>query len=74
MNKGLHWRRLQMMALTKTIGTSLFLGSGRAVTQDKLIRAFPGYTLICFSAAGDVLAVVEIAALVPLSGGIVTYA
>ncbi|KAJ4219895.1 hypothetical protein NW759_007517 [Fusarium solani] len=74
MNKGLHSRHLQMMALAGAIVTGLFLGPGRAVAQAGPIRAFLGYTLIGFSAAGVVLAVVEMAVLVPLSGGIVRYA
>ncbi|KAM0420555.1 hypothetical protein ACHAPT_011724 [Fusarium lateritium] len=74
MNKGLHSRHLQMMALAGAIGTGLFLGSGRAVAQAGPVGAFLGYTLIGFSAAGVVLAVAEMAALVPLSGGIVRYA
>ncbi|KAH7273912.1 amino acid permease/ SLC12A domain-containing protein [Fusarium solani] len=63
-----------MMALAGAIVTGLFLGPGRAVAQAGPIRAFLGYTLIGFSAAGVVLAVVEMAVLVPLSGGIVRYA
>ncbi|EXA32136.1 hypothetical protein FOVG_16617 [Fusarium oxysporum f. sp. pisi HDV247] len=74
MNKGLQSRHLQMMALAGAIGTGLFLGSGRAVAQAGPVGAFLGYTLIGFSAAGVVLAVAEMAALVPLSGGIVRYA
>ncbi|KAM6537133.1 hypothetical protein FALCPG4_003079 [Fusarium falciforme] len=74
MNKGLHSRHLQMMALAGATGTGLFLGSGRAVAQAGPIGAFLGYTLIGFSTAGVVLAVAEMAALAPLSGGIVRYA
>ncbi|KAJ4169479.1 hypothetical protein NW754_016507 [Fusarium falciforme] len=74
MNKGLHSRHLQMMALAGAIGTGLFLGSGRAVAQAGPIGTFLGYTLIGFSAAGVVLAVAKMAALVPLSGGIMRYA
>jgi amino acid transporter len=73
-NKGLQSRHLQMMALAGAIGTGLFLRSGRAVAQAGPLGAFLGYTLIGFSAAGVVLAVAEMAALVPLSGGIVRYA
>ena len=62
------------MALAGTIGTGLFLGSGRAVAQAGPFGAFLGYTLIGFSVAGVVLAVAEKAALFPLSGGIVRYA
>ncbi|WAO83975.1 AA-permease domain-containing protein [Fusarium falciforme] len=74
MNKGLHSRHLQMMALAGAIGTGLFLSSGRAFAQAGPIGTFLGYTLIGFSAAGVVLAVAEMAALVPLSGGIMRYA
>ncbi|RKK31589.1 hypothetical protein BFJ66_g15190 [Fusarium oxysporum f. sp. cepae] len=65
---------VMMMALAGAIGTGLFLRSGRAVAQAGPVGAFLGYTLIGFSAAGVVLAVAEMAALVPLSGGIVRYA
>ncbi|KAF5003711.1 hypothetical protein FDECE_9761 [Fusarium decemcellulare] len=73
MQKGLQSRHLQMMALAGAIGTGLFLGSGRAVANAGPVGAFMGYTLIGMSAAGVVLAVAEMGALVPLSGGIVRY-
>ncbi|KAL6358354.1 hypothetical protein LRP88_08539 [Fusarium phalaenopsidis] len=66
MSKGLHSRHLQMMALAGATRTGLFLGFGLAVTQAGPIREFLGYTLIGFSAAGAVLAVAEMAALVHL--------
>ncbi len=72
--QGLHQRHIQMIALAGTIGTGLFLGSGRAIANAGPLGAFLGYTLVGFAAAAVVLAVGEMGTLVPLSGGIVRYA
>lgn len=72
--QGLKSRHLQMLALAGAIGTGLFLGSGRAVANAGPIGALLGYTLTGIIAAGIVLPVAEMGALVPLSGGVVRYA
>lgn len=74
MKQGLSSRHLQMIALAGAIGTGLFLGSGRAVANAGTVGALLGYTFIGVAAAGVVLVVAEMGALVPLSGGIVRYA
>ncbi|EGU87393.1 hypothetical protein FOXB_02089 [Fusarium oxysporum f. sp. conglutinans Fo5176] len=74
MKQGLKSRHLQMLALAGAIGTGLFLGSGRAVANAGPVGALIGYTLTGLIAAGVVLPVAEMGALVPLSGGIVRYA
>lgn len=71
--KGLHQRHIQMIALAGTIGTGLFLGSGRALARSGPLGAFLGY-LIMGGVAGTVtLAVGEMGTLMPLNGGIVRY-
>ncbi|KAF4630225.1 hypothetical protein G7Y89_g7916 [Cudoniella acicularis] len=42
--QSLNQRHIQMIALTRTIGTSLFLGSGCAIARSGLLGAFLGYT------------------------------
>lgn len=74
MKQGLKSRHLQMLALAGAIGTGLFLGSGRAVANAGPVGALLGYTLTGIIAAGVVLPVAEMGALVPLSGGVVRYA
>ncbi|EED23994.1 amino acid permease, putative [Talaromyces stipitatus ATCC 10500] len=73
LRQGLHQRHIQMIALAGTIGTGLFLGSGRAIARSGPLGAFLGY-LVMGSVAGIVtLAVGEMGTLVPLNGGIVRY-
>jgi len=71
--QGLHQRHIQMIALAGTIGTGLFLGSGRAIANAGPLGAFLGYTIIGFAVSPVVLAVGEMGTLVPLSGGVVRY-
>ena len=72
--QGLHQRHIQMIALAGTIGTGLFLGSGRAIERSGPLGAFLGYSIVGMAVSSVVLAVGEMGALVPLSGGIVRYA
>lgn len=71
---GLHQRHIQMIALAGTIGTGLFLGSGRALARAGPLGTFLGYSIIGCAVSSVVLAVGELGALVPLNGGIVRYA
>lgn len=71
--QGLKQRHIQMIALAGTIGTGLFLGSGRAIAHGGPLGAFLGYLIIGITASGVVLAVAEMGALLPLNGGIVRY-
>jgi amino acid transporter len=71
--QGLHQRHIQMIAIAGTIGTGLFLGSGRAIARSGPLGAFLGYTIIGFAVSSVVFAVGEMGALVPLNGGVVRY-
>ncbi|GIK07309.1 hypothetical protein Aspvir_002971 [Aspergillus viridinutans] len=72
--QGLHQRHIQMIALAGTIGTGLFLGSGRAIARSGPLGALLGYTIIGVAGSTVVFAVGEMGALVPLNGGVVRYA
>jgi amino acid transporter len=71
--QGLHQRHIQMIAIAGTIGTGLFLGSGRAIARAGPLGAFLGYSIIGLAVSSVVFAVGEMGALVPLNGGIVRY-
>jgi len=72
--QGLHQRHIQMIALAGTIGTGLFLSSGKAIARSGPLGAFLGYSVVGLAVSSVVLAVGEMGALVPLSGGVVRYA
>lgn len=72
--QGLHQRHIQMIALAGTIGTGLFLSSGRAIAHSGPLGAFLGYLIMGCVAGAVTLAVGEMGTLVPLNGGIVRYA
>ncbi|KIK64294.1 hypothetical protein GYMLUDRAFT_56839 [Collybiopsis luxurians FD-317 M1] len=74
LKRGLRQRHIQMIALTGTIGTGLFLGSGRAIANGGPLGAVLGYLIIGIFVLGPVNSAAELAALVPLSGGIVRQA
>jgi amino acid transporter len=74
LRQGLYQRHIQMIALAGTIGTGLFLSSGRAISQSGPLGAFIGYLVMGLTSYSVVLAVAEMGALVPLNGGIVRYA
>ncbi|KAK4613499.1 Dicarboxylic amino acid permease [Fulvia fulva] len=71
--QGLHQRHIQMIALAGTIGTGLFLGSGRAVANAGPLGAWLGYSIIGITVCSVVIAVAEMGALVPLSGSVVRF-
>ena len=72
--QGLHQRHIQLIAIAGTIGTGLFLGSGKAIARSGPLGAFLGYSVVGLAVSSVVLAVGEMGALVPLSGGVVRYA
>ncbi|KKY15186.1 putative amino acid transporter [Phaeomoniella chlamydospora] len=74
LKQGLHQRHIQMIALAGTIGTGLFLGSGRAIARAGPLGAFLGYSIIGMAVSSVVFAVGEMGALVPLNGGMIRYA
>jgi len=67
-------RQVQMIAIAGTIGTGLFLGTGRSLS-----RGGPASMLICYALTGAVifitmLALGEMAAFMPIAGSFCTYA
>ncbi|KAJ5777976.1 amino acid permease [Penicillium odoratum] len=71
LRKGLRQRHIQMIALAGTIGTGLFLGSGRALANAGPAGIFMGYLFMGFLISGVTLSIGELSALVPLSGGVI---
>ncbi|KAM5354804.1 hypothetical protein ACJ41O_001450 [Fusarium nematophilum] len=74
LERGLHGRHLQFIAIGATIGTGLFLGTGSA-----LATAGPVSLLIAFIFLGSVLysvmtALGEMSAYIPVAGAFTTYA
>ncbi|KAJ3766365.1 amino acid permease/ SLC12A domain-containing protein [Lentinula raphanica] len=74
LKRGLQQRHIQMIALAGTIGTGLFLGSGRALANAGPVGAILGYLFTGILISGVVLSIAELAALVPLTGSYVRYA
>ncbi|KAJ6082894.1 hypothetical protein N7467_007029 [Penicillium canescens] len=74
MKQELKSRHIQMIALAGAIGTGLFLGSGRAIAHSGPLGTLLSYSMTGMLAAGVVFTMAEMAALVPISGGIVRYA
>ncbi|CAD6439283.1 a61c5c97-eda8-4861-a942-97df7789b8d0 [Sclerotinia trifoliorum] len=74
LRRGLAQRHIQMIALAGTIGTGLFLGSGKAIARAGPLGALLGYTFVGILVSGVVLSIAELSALVPLSGGIIRHA
>ncbi|EXL76486.1 hypothetical protein FOPG_08760 [Fusarium oxysporum f. sp. conglutinans race 2 54008] len=74
LRQGLHQRHIQMIALAGTIGTGLFLSSGRAIAYAGPLGAFLAYLIIGLAVSSVVCGVGEMGALAPLSGGVIRYA
>ncbi|KAF3387307.1 Dicarboxylic amino acid permease [Penicillium rolfsii] len=74
LKQGLHQRHIQMIALAGTIGTGLFLSSGRAIAHAGPLGAFLSYSIIGLASCSVVMGVGEMGSLAPLSGGCVRYA
>lgn len=72
--QGLHQRHIQMIALAGTVGTGLFLSSGKAIARSGPLGALLGYFVMGCVAGTVTLAVGEMGTLIPLNGGIVRYA
>ncbi|KAJ5569404.1 hypothetical protein N7450_011890 [Penicillium hetheringtonii] len=71
--QGLHQRHIQMIALAGTVGTGLFLSSGRAIAYAGPLGAFLSYSLIGLAVSSVVFGVGEMGSLAPLQGGIIRY-
>ncbi|KAK0200128.1 amino acid permease/ SLC12A domain-containing protein [Desarmillaria ectypa] len=74
LKRGLGQRHIQMIALAGTIGTGLFLGSGKAIARGGPLGALLGYSFVGVLVSCVVFCQAELAALVPLSGAIVRHA
>jgi AAT family amino acid transporter len=74
LRRSLSSRQVQMIAIGGTIGTGLFLGTGKA-----LATGGPGALLICYAIVGGIVFVTmlslgEMAAFVPVAGSFCTFA
>ncbi|KAF1951734.1 hypothetical protein CC80DRAFT_495888 [Byssothecium circinans] len=74
LRRSLSARQVQMIAIGGTIGTGLFLGTGKA-----LATGGPGALLLCYAIVGSIvfltmLALGEMAAFVPVAGSFCTFA
>ncbi|KAI0035884.1 general amino acid permease 1 [Vararia minispora EC-137] len=67
-------RHIQMIAIAGTIGTGLFLGSGRAISGAGPLGALISYALVGTVAYATLCSVGEMASLAPISGAFVHYA
>ncbi|KAE9394481.1 hypothetical protein BT96DRAFT_998486 [Gymnopus androsaceus JB14] len=74
LKRGLKQRHIQMIALAGTIGTGLFLGSGRALANGGPVGVFLGYLFTGILVSGVVISIAEMTALVPLTGSIIRQA
>ncbi|KDQ58665.1 hypothetical protein JAAARDRAFT_128741 [Jaapia argillacea MUCL 33604] len=74
LKRGLKQRHIQMIALAGTIGTGLFLGSGRAIAAGGPVGALLGYVLVSIMVSCVVISIAEMSALVPLSGAVIRHA
>ncbi|KAF2136916.1 uncharacterized protein K452DRAFT_329496 [Aplosporella prunicola CBS 121167] len=66
--RGLKSRHTQMIAIGGTIGTSLFVGTGLALSVGGLVFLFLAYIVITIPVYGILTATTEISAYMPLAG------
>ncbi|KAF8608286.1 hypothetical protein BDV93DRAFT_552129 [Ceratobasidium sp. AG-I] len=71
--RGLKQRHIHMFALAGTIGTGLFLSSGKALAEAGPLGAFIGYSIMGFVTAAVAYTASEMSAFSPLSGGFVRH-
>ncbi|KAG6298617.1 hypothetical protein E4U45_004965 [Claviceps purpurea] len=72
--RGLNQRHIQMIALAGTIGTGLFLATGRALANGGPLGILLGYAIVGCIISFVVFSMAELSALLPLSGGIIRHA
>lgn len=71
--RGLKQRHIHMFALAGTIGTGLFLSSGKALAEAGPLGAFLGYSIMGIVTAAVAYTASEMSAFSPLSGGFVRH-
>ncbi|KAF2716028.1 hypothetical protein K431DRAFT_324081 [Polychaeton citri CBS 116435] len=74
LKRGLKQRHIQMIALAGTIGTGLFLTTGKALARGGPLGLFLAYSIVGILIAFVVMSMAELSALVPLSRGVVRLA
>ncbi|CAG8942464.1 unnamed protein product [Penicillium salamii] len=72
--RGLKQRHIQMIALAGTIGTGLFLATGKSLARGGPLSMLIAYLLVGVLICFVVFSVAEMSALAPLSGGIIRHA
>ncbi|KAJ5094692.1 Amino acid/polyamine transporter I [Penicillium angulare] len=72
--RGLKQRHIQMIALAGTIGTGLFLATGKSLARGGPLGILLAYPIVGTLIYCVVLSVAEMSALLPLSGGIIRHA
>lgn len=72
--RGLKQRHIQMIALAGTIGTGLFLATGKALARGGPLGILLAYCIVGMLICCVVYSVAELSALAPLSGGIIRHA
>ncbi|KAG9125064.1 hypothetical protein FRC07_009114 [Ceratobasidium sp. 392] len=71
--RGLKQRHIHMFALAGTIGTGLFLSSGKALAEAGPLGAFLGYSIMGIVTAAVAYTASEMSAFSPVSGGFVRH-
>jgi amino acid transporter len=74
LQRGLHQRHIQMIAIAGAIGTGLFLGLGGSIQTGGPLGALLGYATIGLIVCAVSFALGEVAALLPVTGSFVRHA
>ncbi|PVH93192.1 amino acid permease-like protein [Periconia macrospinosa] len=74
LQRGLHQRHIQMIAIAGAIGTGLFLGLGSSIQTGGPLGALLGYATVGLIVCAVQFALGEVAALLPVTGSFVRHA
>jgi len=74
LQRGLHQRHIQMIAIAGAIGTGLFLGLGGSIQTGGPLGALLGYATVGLIVCAVQFALGEVAALLPVTGSFVRHA
>ncbi|KAF2442948.1 amino acid permease-like protein [Karstenula rhodostoma CBS 690.94] len=74
LQRGLHQRHIQMIAIAGAIGTGLFLGLGGSIQTGGPLGALLGYATVGLIVCSVQFALGEVAALLPVTGSFVRHA